>query len=235
MESLPPQCGGPDLVGWDWAAVDGEESRSGTTWGDYSVTGTWDGHRLTLTEPAGPSAPADDTERTELTSPCDPPPEGWAAVDPATTTDAARSAAFDYANEQPDFAGGWLDNSINPAADDEPHDEAWSIAMNDPSKSVLNLRFTGDLGRHENEVRAIWGGPLCISVATRTAADLEAIRDEVMTEFQASGSMISAGLDDASGVVGITVWVVDADDQARLDDRYGAGVVVLAGFLKPVE
>jgi hypothetical protein len=31
--SLPPQCGGPSVVGWDWDAVDGEKTMSGTTWG----------------------------------------------------------------------------------------------------------------------------------------------------------------------------------------------------------
>ncbi len=42
-ESYPPQCSGPEIVGWDWDAVDGEESASGVTWGAYAVTGTWDG------------------------------------------------------------------------------------------------------------------------------------------------------------------------------------------------
>ena len=28
-ESLPPQCGGPDIVGWDWESVAGEESELG--------------------------------------------------------------------------------------------------------------------------------------------------------------------------------------------------------------
>jgi hypothetical protein len=42
-ESYPPQCGGPEIVGWDWDAVEGEESASGVTWGTYAVTGTWDG------------------------------------------------------------------------------------------------------------------------------------------------------------------------------------------------
>jgi len=42
-ESYPPQCGGPEIVGWDWDAVDGEESASGVTWGAYALTGTWDG------------------------------------------------------------------------------------------------------------------------------------------------------------------------------------------------
>ena len=50
-ESYPPQCGGPPVVGWDWAAVEGEESASGVTWGGYAVQGTWDGTVFTLTQP----------------------------------------------------------------------------------------------------------------------------------------------------------------------------------------
>jgi hypothetical protein len=51
MESYPPQCSGPEVVGWEWAAVDGKESASGVTWGTYAVQGTWDGMRLTVTQP----------------------------------------------------------------------------------------------------------------------------------------------------------------------------------------
>jgi len=55
-ESYPPQCSGPDIVGWDWAAVEYEESSSGVTWGSYAVQGTWDGETFTLTQPAIPLA-----------------------------------------------------------------------------------------------------------------------------------------------------------------------------------
>jgi hypothetical protein len=50
-ESYPPQCTGPEIVGWDWAAVEGSESASGVTWGTYAVQGTWDGTALTVTQP----------------------------------------------------------------------------------------------------------------------------------------------------------------------------------------
>jgi len=50
-ESYPPQCDGPEIVGWDWDEVDGEESASGVTWGAYAVQGTWDGERFTVTQP----------------------------------------------------------------------------------------------------------------------------------------------------------------------------------------
>lgn len=50
-ESYPPQCSGPEIVGWDWASVDGEESARGVTWGTYAVQGTWDGKQFTVTQP----------------------------------------------------------------------------------------------------------------------------------------------------------------------------------------
>lgn len=43
-DSLPPQCGGPDIKGWDWDAVADKESRNGTTWAEVTVVGTFDGH-----------------------------------------------------------------------------------------------------------------------------------------------------------------------------------------------
>ncbi len=48
-ESYPPQCGGPPIVGWDWDAVDGEETANEVTWGAYAVWGDWDGATFTLT------------------------------------------------------------------------------------------------------------------------------------------------------------------------------------------
>jgi hypothetical protein len=53
MESYPPQCSGPPIEGWDWSTVRAE-SASGTTWGAYVLTGTYDGTTFTLTEPARP-------------------------------------------------------------------------------------------------------------------------------------------------------------------------------------
>jgi hypothetical protein len=48
-ESYPPQCSGPEVVGWDWAAVDGEQTASGVTWGSYAVWGDWDGTTFAVT------------------------------------------------------------------------------------------------------------------------------------------------------------------------------------------
>jgi len=48
MESYPPQCSGPELLGWEWPDDGMSESASGVTWGTYAVSGTWDGEAFTV-------------------------------------------------------------------------------------------------------------------------------------------------------------------------------------------
>lgn len=43
-ESWPPQCGGPAIDGWDWDEHQGMyESEGKIRWGQFALTGTWDG------------------------------------------------------------------------------------------------------------------------------------------------------------------------------------------------
>ncbi len=56
MESYPPQCSGPVVVGWEWPDDGMHESAQGVTWGTYALTGTWDGVQFTPTQPAIPLA-----------------------------------------------------------------------------------------------------------------------------------------------------------------------------------
>lgn len=234
-ESYPPQCGGVPLVGWEWAEVEGEESANGTTWGDYRVVGTWDGERLTLTEE--PGAPRREQQRgPELTTPCPAPPGGWSVADHSKATEEAQHEAIEHAQRQPSFAGVWIDQSINPASKEDPMDEETSMAMNDPTKLVLNLRFTDDLPRHRAEISEIWGGALCVSEATHTLEELERIRSEVEQELADDGTtVLFSDAGDVDGIVTIGVTVADPDVQAELDERHGEGVVVLRGALTPLD
>ncbi len=227
-QSYPPQCGGPDVIGWDWDAVDDEESASGTTWGTYTVVGTWDGDSLTLTEPPSP-APAEEAGSAEpepvgSSTPCPEPDGGWRVIDETRTSDDSMNRAKEYARSQPTGTGVWLDQSINPA----PHDESTG---NDPTKLILNLSFTDDLERHEDAIREIWGGALCVSEASISAAELEEIRAEVQAEV---GDFLISFIDEVSGQVKIGV-VVDDGLQERFDDRYGAGVVEVQARLHPLD
>ena len=149
-QSLPPQCSGVPLSGWDWAAAEGAESRNGTTWGEYAVTGRWDGVTLTLTQPPGPSrtsaGPSD-----EIVAGCRSPEAGGtggiAQEDLERTISAARA--------EPGHSGAWVDGS------------------------TLTLAFTGDLSRHEERARRTWSGPLCVVEHERSLADLARLQDEL--------------------------------------------------------
>jgi hypothetical protein len=233
MESYPPQCGyGIEVVGWDWTVLDGSEAAEGTTWGKYVVVGTYDGESFTITESPTPHVQPEPTpEPPPGTTPCPPPAEGWAVVDAATTTDEALDAAVAYAHAQPDYAAVWVDSSRNPAwAMKESEITADTLWMfNDPTKLTLNVRFTGDLERHERALRAIWGGALCVSPGERKSAELEDLRAALHDELD----LMSSSVDESAGQVYLQV-IVDDGLQAELDQRYGAGLVRVEELLTPV-
>lgn len=221
--SLPPQCGGPDLVGWDWNAVDNEESASGTTWGEYSVVGTWDGERLTLTRSPGPPARGAETAR-DFSTPCDPPADGWAATDAAMTTYETQEDALSYARAQVDFGGAWIDYIDEPGSPREPEEGA------DPKSMILNLRFTGDLEEHERELRRRWGGALCVIEARQPLSRLLAIQEEVGQDVD---RLLSSSVDEVNGIVEVQVLIATEEMQDSLDGKYGEGLVKLSGALQP--
>jgi hypothetical protein len=235
MESYPPQCGlaSIEVVGWDWTALDGSDAERGTTWGDYVVIGTYDGQRFTITGTPTPDvAPEPTPEPPPATTPCPPPADGWGVVDAATATYEAQDAAVAYAQAQPDHVAVWVDSSINPAhamKDSEiTADTLWMF--NDPTKLILNVRFTGDPERHEQALRAIWGGALCVSSGARTSAELESLRAALHDELDPLGSLV----DGRAGQVVLHV-IVDDGLQAELDQRYSPGLVQVHALLTPVD
>ena len=77
MESYPPQCSGVPLDDWSWDGVEGSETSGETTWGAYAVSATYDGERLTNTDPPimlalfDPIAPEDPTNGVDGSTPAD--------------------------------------------------------------------------------------------------------------------------------------------------------------------
>ncbi|MEO3788196.1 hypothetical protein ABGB12_33130 [Actinocorallia sp. B10E7] len=223
-DSLPPQCGGADIVGWNWKAVR-HESRDGVKWGEYTVVGTWDGARLTLTEP--PKAPRrpDPDDEDSFASPCPTPAGGWKPVDPAQATEKSLQAAMRVARKSPQYAGAWVDQSyLGPGPIRE-------FEGNDPAKLVLNVRFTGDLDGHERRVREVWGGALCVSPAKHTEAELRGIQMKVQKEIP---GIQGSSVDTIKNRVSVTVFVVTDELRNDLDSRYGPGTVRAWGVLEPV-
>jgi hypothetical protein len=231
--SMPPQCGGADMPGWDWHAVDGEQSYNETTWGEFHLVGTYDGATFRLTErPTRPERDAAAPPLPDTHTPCLPPPGGWSIVDPARLSFDDYNALQNAARAQPDFAGMWVDESTG--RPDMP---------GDLTHSVLNVAFTQELDRHRRELAALWGGPICVVERARTDADLLRIRDELFGEFgpRIGLEVLSAGIGGADGPAGMefVVWVdamVVTDEMRRaVDEEFGTGVVVLHAALRPVD
>lgn len=224
--SLPPMCGGPDVVGWDWDAVEGEESLHGTTWGDYRVVGTFDGERLILTEPPGQprdGEPGAGSPGPGFSTRCPTPDGGWTIEDPATATLDGREAALKYANEQPDLGSIWLDIQAHLA----------DVLPGVPEQAVLNATFTGDVERHERQLRARYGGPLCVSRAARSQEELTEVQQRVHQVL--GGNFQYSGADGVRSVVKVMVPVVDDELRARVAEVDPDGLVVLSSWLQPVE
>ena len=111
------------MAGWTWADHPEHEDESGVKWGDFALTGTFDGTTFTVTD-AIPAALYDalNEEPEPLPgTPCEPPAGGWAVVDAAKATPEAMDATFTEAARLPGFAGTWMDQSQDPSANQRPH------------------------------------------------------------------------------------------------------------------
>jgi hypothetical protein len=222
-DSYPPQCSGLPIADWDWTEVEGEESASGTTWGAFHVVGTYEGESFTVVEVGDYRPPS--PERTDFTAPCPEPSGGWAVVDPTRATDADLQAVMRAAENEQDSAGFWIDYVGDPSEGTPP------------GGIIAIAAFTGDLGRHEAELKEVWGGPLCVTQVERTQAELEGIQRALSGEVgKELGLQVTWS---ASSVVDnrIEVGVIIADPEAvaAVEERYGDGAVLLVPALEPVQ
>lgn len=239
-DSLPPQCDGPAVAGWDWDEHPGPGAAGGSRWGEFDLVGTWDGTTFTVSEAEAvepvdglANGPDHSVEDDPFATPCEQPDGGWAVVDPATTSNAARGEAARVAEDLPDYGLLWVDQSINPRWQDyEAGDWSHEVqqAMNDPAYTVLNVGVTDDLAGAEAAIREVWGGPLCVS---RVANTFEQLR-EVAQELQDLPGNLGPQFGTISNRVDLPVVHDDGSVQAWVDDEYGSGVVEVTSAFTPV-
>jgi hypothetical protein len=107
--SYPPQCGDVPIANWDWDAVEGEETASGATWGQYHVVGTYDGETFTVTD-VGPydNHPPSFGSEVDFSSPCQEPEGGWVVPDPKQALQQDTRGASAYAQHQSDVVTSWV-------------------------------------------------------------------------------------------------------------------------------
>jgi len=119
MESFPPQCDGIPLVGWDWDAVEGEETAQGASWRPFTVTGTYDGTTFAV---VGAGSPQPYPDQGPIGTPCPEPDGGWvspgASPDLSMATDDDLLAAMRAAEEESDFSGSWIDYVEEPVGEE---------------------------------------------------------------------------------------------------------------------
>ena len=224
--SDPPQCGNVPVTNWDWDAVEGEQRKRGTIWGSYRLVGTYDGESFTVSQFGPPTASDDGFDDDPIAAPCPDPPGGWPWPDPARSSDRDLTAAQRAAQAESDFAGVWIDYLEEPNPDAPP----------DALQVILTAAFTGDLERHEAELRERWGGPLCMVEHERTYRELRRVQKELSPEGAArlGLQLLHSSVDVVGNVVEIHVVALDDEDRRALADRYGAGTVRATAALKPI-
>ena len=156
-------------------------------------------------------------------TPCPTPDGGWPVEDPSTATEEGFAAATAYAEAQPDVGGVWVDGRAELAS---PRPDLVQPA-------VLNVTFTGEPARHERELRARYGGPLCVSAAERTRADLQRLQGEVQEAL--GDAVLSTGVDAVDSTVSLDVVIADEETLARVRALDPDGIVQVYGALEPVD
>ncbi|MGH3011465.1 MAG: hypothetical protein ACRDMY_06450, partial [Gaiellaceae bacterium] len=235
-DSLPPQCGGVPIANWDWDAVEGEESASGTTWGDFHVVGTYDGEAFNVTD-VGPYDPdeGDFGGGRDFTTPCPEPAGGWVPLDPTRASDGDFENGAAVAAKRPDYVTLWVDY----VGDHTPEELDALLMEGKPVQQIMDVVVTEDVAGAEAAIREAWTGPLCVTQREgHTEDELIAIRQEAERFIQEElGLETTWSMDGDVGLaaeIGVVIDVGGAG-QAALDERYGAGMVRLFPALRPLQ
>lgn len=206
-KSLPPQCSGIPVEGFEFGDT-GVEEAAGVRWGLYSVTGTFDGETFSATE-AVPAAlydpgPTEDLGDAETPGPACESPE---TTDPALASQEALDATLAAASALPGYATSWI------------------------SGDTFNVAVTEDADGAETKLRETWGGQLCVTEAEHTEAELNTISQELQAELP---TLLTSG---SSAVDSIDAWIVfdDGSIQEWADETYGDGLVTITSALEPAE
>lgn len=235
--SLPPQCGGPEVVGWDWAQwVGSYEEAAGVRWGSFTLVGAYDPDAFSFTpvevRAGAGDPPSQGDEGSRFGTPCEAPPGGWRVVDATKTDERTLNAVFERAAALPGYAAAWVDLSRVPSAgpDATPEEQIAETAVQ-PALTLVNVMVVGDPAVAEAELRQVWGGMLCVTKAERTDAELQEIARELMPPVPDPG-LLGVGADGMDGIVMLEVVHDDGTLQAELDRAYGPGVVRVVSALR---
>jgi hypothetical protein len=219
LASYPPQCGGPDIAGWDWSAAEGEQSAGGTTWGRYVVTGTFDGSTLTVTWPPRRATAEDDASRARpapsFRTRCRAPAGGWirrGQGDPNWNA-ILGTAAVRYLNRTGDLGGYWVDQTKD--------------------RTIVNVRVVRNVATHRVELRRRFRGNLCVTQRGWSERALLRVLNQAIAAVPPAGRL-GGGTDIVDSHVDIDVVLDTGKLQRTFDARFGRGVVRVRSALRRV-
>jgi hypothetical protein len=225
-----PACRGLPVPNWRWDQVEGERAADGITWGHYRLVGTYDGASFTVTRaalaPPDRQPSAEEQFKHEPKPGCPQPAGGWQVPDPARRSERYLEPVTRTARAEPDFAGLWL-SYLAPMGDN---------VAEEPGEFVLNVAFTGDLARHEAELRSRWGGRLCVTRQQRSYRQLLRIQRDLHGPAGTDLGLrvLASGIRESASAVTLTVVVLEERAREALEARYGAGAVQATAVLTPI-
>lgn len=218
-ESYPPQCGGPELVGFSWDDVPEHEESAGVTWGPATVVGTFDGHRLHLTQPASPEPPEDGTapDGTDFPQLCEDPFRGG---DEDWRQDPGAQQAMDALGRELESLDGYVTSWVSDGRD------------------MYNVVVTDDPEVAHRQLREVWPGGLCVEQRDLPTQQQVRTAQERVNQIREEIGLLSSGGGGGDGLLHVGVLVADEPTVARVHQVVGPQLspdqVVVEGALRPV-
>lgn len=156
-------------------------------------------------------------------APCPAPPGGWHATNTSRIGFGDFQAFQDAAQGAPDFTGLWVsDTSSSAPVNDFQHTQ------------VTIVGFTGNIAVHEQQLAALWGGPVCVVQQPHTYAELQGMTTLLVNAKDLGVQFISAGPYEVDNVVRFEVVAATPETQRDIDRRFGPGLVKVVSLMKPV-
>jgi len=139
-------------------------------------------------------------------------------ADPKVWDTDARGRFIQAVRKMSDFGGVWYDRRDHPA--------------DDKTYGVETVYFTKNVDRHRAEVRALWGGPLCVVKVERSLGHLEDVVQAIVHDKHYG--FLEVGVNEVDNDVQLVVVVADRELRQELDDRFGPGTVKALGAFRRI-
>jgi hypothetical protein len=100
---------------------------------------------------------------------------------------------------------------------------------------LLNVAFTANLERHEQELREYWGAPLCVIMHERSMRRLHQIQSKELGQVTRELGLqeLFTDIDVEDNVVELLVVAIDERQRDIIEGRFGPGAVRIVAALQP--